>query len=72
MVIMSGVNPNWNLFPTDPGFTARESPHGLLGIDFLLHVKPLIVYTDDNDNPIDLPGQKQGEDFYSKNIMRMQ
>jgi hypothetical protein len=50
--------------------TARTQKHGLLGMDFLLHVKPRIVYVDDNGIPFDLPGQKLGVDFLKENIMR--
>lgn len=66
-VVLSDTQGRW-AFASN--MTARNSPHGLLGMDFLLSVKPLIVYVDAGGKPLDLPGQRLGVDFLQKNVMK--
>lgn len=46
------------------GLTARTQEWGLLGMDFLLQTRPLIIYGDD-----DMEGQVRGVDYLEKNVL---
>lgn len=63
----SGAALRWcvrNSPPEGVGMTARSKEWGLLGVDFLLAVKPLIVYGEE-----DLPGQVKGVDYHEANLL---
>ena len=50
--------------------TGRQELHGLLGIDFMLQVKPLIVYVDSGGAPYDLVGQRKDVDYRMENVIQ--
>ena len=68
-ILVSDHNNKWHFYSN---MTGRNGTHGLLGIDFLLKVKPLIVYVDDKGVPFDMAGQRKDIDFLEQNVIRFE